>query len=84
MAASLFPAVVLVVAIAVLVQRKPLQAQVRRPVVWEYKVISINHPTQMEAKLQTPGADGWECVGFNITSSDGHISGAYALLKRQK
>ena len=80
----------------VALQREPLQAQGQRlqlplPATWDYKVIEIGpgQPGQinfgeMEAKLKSAGAVGWECVATPIRMHGGSSNGAYLVLKRAK
>jgi hypothetical protein len=83
-----FPAVVLLAGAVLLVavQREPLEAQLRRPDKWEYKVIAMApiNAGEIESKLQSAGAFGWECVGTSFNSQAGTTTGVYLVLKRPK
>jgi len=77
-------------------QREPLQAQGQRmqlplPATWDYKVIEIG-PDQrgqvdvgeMQSKLKSAGAAGWDCVATPLRMHGGLSNGAYLVLKRAK
>ena len=67
------------------IQREPAQAQGRRPIVWEHKVLIVaaNEREQIEAQLQKLGSEGWECVTLSFPGYAGG-GGAYLVLKRQR
>jgi hypothetical protein len=83
-----FPVVVLLAAAAIAVcgQREPLQPEGRRPRIWEYKVLETapHDVGGIEKRLQSAGADGWECVGLSFPSFNGSSAKGVLVLKRQK
>jgi hypothetical protein len=72
------------------VHREPLQAQRQRlqlplPVTWDYKVIEVGtNVADMEAKLKSAGAAGWECVATPVRMDGGSSGSALLVLKRAK
>jgi hypothetical protein len=72
------------------VHREPLQAQVQRlqlplPITWDYKVIEVGpNAAEIESKLKSAGAAGWECVATPVRTHNGSSGDVLLVLKRAK
>jgi hypothetical protein len=72
------------------VHHEPLQAQGQRlqlplPVTWDYKVIEVGPSVaDIESKLKSAGAAGWECVATPVRTHDGSSGDVLLVLKRAK